>query len=238
MSLKFGRLACPKRTETVTRLDWDVSILTLEGGIPQWAGGGGEVHADFALNPGPFPHSAFGPIKLRDGVGNIILDVPNALIQVEQGPNDGVWKTWANFAANGLDTTGHPYAFRLAPDNPADPTSINVDFALSSETGVAAEQAVKVWQGTVMPVAEGDFDPLLRAWIEAQGVNVSGLTEFIRSLGNKVHAQNAAEKVVAWIQANVPAMLDPQKVLAIALAAIVEVRGGAPGFNPQHGGLA
>ena len=140
-----GRIALPKRVESLKRYVANFSVESLDGKFPAWSGGGGYIVADFQANPAGSPRSAFGPILIVDGATSPVLDVPNALIQVEEGPMDGVWHTIGNFVATGISTEQHAYSFRLGEQNPEDVTSLVVDFALTDVPGFSGFMEVARW---------------------------------------------------------------------------------------------
>ena len=240
MSFAKGRLALPKKVETVQVYNVNGSVESLDGKFPAWAGGGCEIAADFNANPGPSPHSAIGSIKVLDGAGAVVLDVSNAVIQIEEGPKDGVWHTVASFAASGNDLLGRAFAFRNGEQNPLDETSVIVDFALADTAALADSQAVKVWSGEVQPVSDTPPLPLwVMAWLQSYGVSVVAFTEYIKGIAGKVDApETLTNGIVEWIKANLAGALDPTRILAFAMLVVAELKGGHPGYNSDAGGVA
>lgn len=237
MGLKFGRLAIPNHLETLDRMSLDVSIQTIEGGIPQWPGGGGIISVDFVVNPGPVAHSGYGAISLRDGSGTTILSVTNALIQVEEGPKDGVWRTLASFSATGNDIAGVPYAFKNGEQNPLDTTSLIVDFALAASAKPSDAHALKVWSGQVQPIAGDGLPRPVVAWLEAEGIAVDAFEAFIRGLGAKIDAPESwVDQAVGWLEAN--AKWGADKIAAFLALAVIEIKSGRSGYNKDSVGLA
>lgn len=237
MSISTGRLSFPRKVESLSApYRGEFTLELIDGKLSSFLlpNQTGEFDFQFSTDPSAPPRSGSGSLKIGSA-----LNVPSLAFQMEAGPKEGAWSTWASLRADGLDSEGRLCAFRSID---SEDTSLIVEFAAADSSAAGDRQAVLSWQAERTPTApasdDGDFSPLFAAWVKAQGVNVAGLESFIRSLGEKVHAHNAAEKVVEWIAANVATKLDPQTVLAIAIGAIAELKGGNPGYNKDHGGLA
>lgn len=139
MSLGTGTIAVPKRCTNFDRVVVNFSLEKLDGKLSNFVAQGGQGYIVVELNK-PV-RSGVGRIQIVDGNAQTILDVPNAAIQVEAGPMDGVWQTLGNFRATGLSTEGVFYGFRLGEQNDVDTTSLMVDFAIEDAPGNLLEFA-------------------------------------------------------------------------------------------------
>lgn len=143
-----GIISMPRRYEGFNLFVANFTIDMLNGKLAEHVvkGTQGYVVADFIKNRAAgVPRGAFGSITLIDGKSNGILDIPNALIQIEEGAREGSWKILANFAASGFSTEGRAYAFRTADSGEVGDTSITIEFAVANEVGLAGMGAVSKW---------------------------------------------------------------------------------------------
>lgn len=103
----------------------------------------GYIVADFVGKPTGRPRECFGPVKVWDGMANVVLDIPNATIQFEAGMPEGPWSVIAGISITGIDTTGRFWVIRSngAPDE----TSLPIEGAVSSLSGLAGLVELAKW---------------------------------------------------------------------------------------------
>lgn len=231
MSINKGQFTVGRKVETLSVIEWDVSLNTIDGMLPAWAGGGGVIHGTFTGEP----RTGTCSIELRDGSGGVILSVPAAAMQGEAGPDEAPFHTWAGWSASGQASDGRQFAFKTAPFNPDDPTSLNIDFAVAETNSVKDAQAVKVWAGEVQAVT--GLPVWIEAWLSAYGVSASKFEKWLHEKGNKINAPAEFQQAVTdWFVANT--QLTGDKILAFVALAVAELKSGKPGYTPDHGGVA
>src|SRR5690348_12124651 len=103
--ISTGRIDLPRRYEALNLLVANFVPTLLNGKISSLVvpGSQGYVVCDFIKNKaGGVPHGAFGDITLIDGKSNGVLDIPGALIEIEEGAREGGWRILGNFKATGF----------------------------------------------------------------------------------------------------------------------------------------
>lgn len=146
--ISTGRIDLPRRYESLKLMVANFVPTMLNGKISELVvpGTQGYVIADFVKNKaGGVPHGAFGSITLIDGKSDGVLDIPNALIEIEEGAPEGGWHTLANFSATGMSADGHSYAFKTTDSGNTGDTSIVVEFAMADQAGLKGFSEVGAW---------------------------------------------------------------------------------------------
>lgn len=104
----------------------------------QTAGSQGDLVVDFVKNRDPnVPHGAFGALRLYDGTGATVFEIPSLEVEIEQGPDEMGWKVVTSFYAHGFATDGRAFIFRSTgvPQGTSD-TILYVEFGTSDSLGL------------------------------------------------------------------------------------------------------
>lgn len=79
----------------------------------------------------------------------------------------------------------------------------------------------------------------LEEWLKAAGIAVSDFETVIHGAMEKFDVPSEViDAVSTWVQENAKAPLTSERILAFAAFAFAELKSGAPGYNPDAGGLA
>lgn len=136
--ISTGVISVPRKFENLKFLVANFTFDKINGKLASHVlpGGQGYIVADFVKNKANgVPHGANGQINLIDGVSNGALDIPNALIEIEQGAAESDWPglILGSFAAGGFSADNHFYKFRTVDK---DSTSLIVEFAVADDAGL------------------------------------------------------------------------------------------------------
>lgn len=108
-------------------------------------GSDGYIIADFMHRATTQPHTCVGPVRVTDGEAKVVLDIPNATIQIEAGAKEGPWQTIAAIFISGLDVEGRFWIIRST--GTADQTSLPIEGAVSDEAGLKGLVELAKWAG-------------------------------------------------------------------------------------------
>lgn len=135
--------ALPCRYENLKRLFANFALQTADGQLSGFKvpNSNGDLFADFT-KPGATARKTTGPLQVSDGNANLVIDVPDATIEIEQGANDPDWPgvILGNIVVVGMETnSGEVWMGRSTGIDPADPTSLQFEFAKSSSKSVLGQ---------------------------------------------------------------------------------------------------
>ena len=77
----------------------------------------------------------------------------------------------------------------------------------------------------------------VEGWLFTHGLNVKGFKELLVRIADKIDLPEEWKSAASvWIDNNTT--LSPEVILAFVALVYAELKSGAPGYSPEHGGLA
>ena len=128
------KTAIPRLYENLKYLVMDANVEVADGQLASFVIFNNSLTLVAEFSPAS-PRSTVGRVRVVDGSATVVLDLPGASIQVEQGPPDPSWPgvTLGAIVVTGIDTAGRVWVGRSTGPIEADPTSIGFEMAVSSE---------------------------------------------------------------------------------------------------------
>lgn len=133
----------PRCFESLKRIVIPFVVETADGQLANFSipNNSGSIFADFT-KAGASPRKTTGPITIVDGLANLVVDVPNASIEIEQGASDpSIWPgvMLGSIVVVGAEASGEVWVGRSQGVHPNDNRSLVFECSKSSANSLLGQ---------------------------------------------------------------------------------------------------
>lgn len=145
--------AIPRFHENLQYLVLDFPFTLVDGALAGFKVQNSDVSvvADFVNRPAGQPHSAYGPLRATDGRAQVVVYLPGAFIQAEEGQpvEPEVWpgKVLGALSLTGIDGAGRFWVGHTTGVAENDERSLTLVMGVSDKPGLAGLGELTKWSG-------------------------------------------------------------------------------------------